>query len=104
MIMIADLKLFFGKDENGKFYLVFQKFIKHHLEQNQFIKYSSCFEKNEKQPTFIFANFINCMVTLTNKDKRIKKLENGLNQEKDTNKVLRKRIADLEKKRKNYLK
>ena len=64
----------------------------------------SCFEKNEKQPTFIFANFINCMVTLTNKDKRIKKLENDLNQEKDTNKVLRKRIADLEKKRKNYLK
>jgi cell division protein FtsB len=44
------------------------------------------------------------MVTLTNKDKRIKKLENDLNQEKDTNNVLRKRISDLEKKRKNYLK
>jgi septal ring factor EnvC (AmiA/AmiB activator) len=44
------------------------------------------------------------MVTLTNKDKRIKKLENDLNQERDTNNGLRKRIADLEKKRKNYLK
>jgi len=44
------------------------------------------------------------MVTLTNKDKRIKKLENDLNQERDTNNRLRKKIADLEKKRKNYLK
>jgi hypothetical protein len=44
------------------------------------------------------------MVTLTNKDKRIKKLENDLNQERDTNNGLRKKIADLEKKRQNYLK
>jgi cell division protein FtsB len=44
------------------------------------------------------------MVTLTNKDKRIKKLENDLNQERDTNNKLRKRITDLEKKRQNYLK
>ncbi len=46
----------------------------------------------------------NYMATLTNKDKRIKKLENDLKQAEDTINTLKKRIADLEKKRKNYLK
>jgi len=46
----------------------------------------------------------NYMATLTNKDKRIKKLKNDLKQAEDTINTLKKRIADLEKKRKNYLK
>ena len=46
----------------------------------------------------------NYMATLTNKDKRIKKLENDLKQAEDTINTLKKRIFDLEKKRKNYLK
>ena len=46
----------------------------------------------------------NYMATLTNKDKRIRKLENDLKQAEDTINTLKKRIFDLEKKRKNYLK
>jgi len=48
--------------------------------------------------------FTNYMATLTNKDKRIKKLENDLRQAEETINMLKKRISDLEKKRKNYLK
>lgn len=44
------------------------------------------------------------MVTLTNKDKTIKKLENDLKQAGKTILTLKKRITDLEKKRRNYLK
>ena len=44
------------------------------------------------------------MATLTNKDKRIKKLEGDLKEKEKTISTLKKRIADLEKKRKNYLK
>ena len=41
------------------------------------------------------------MATLTNKDKRIKQLENDLKQEKEIIDTLKKRITTLEKRKRN---
>lgn len=58
-------------------------------------------KKQTNQPIFIFIPTPNYMATLTNKDKRIKQLENDLKQEREIIDTLKKRITTLEKRKRN---
>lgn len=61
--------------------------------------------KNRRNIQFLSSKILaHYVVTLTNKDKTIKKLENDLKQAEKTIDTLKKKITNLEKKRRNYLK